>query len=101
MPVPLRADFDARREGGGQAFERWSAGAATAGAGGDLRGDDALRGGQDRRRDPSDRSRLGEFNARGPEGADRSQGARATCEVERHTPAALAEIIESGPMPAV
>jgi hypothetical protein len=56
----------------------------TARAGGDSRGGDALRGRQDLRRDHPDRSRLGDED-RHPR-ADRSQGARQTREVERHTP---------------
>ena len=61
MPIPLRGDFETvelRREG--EELERQRPGAPTIGAGCDLRRVDAHRGGEDRRRDASDRAGLGD-----------------------------------------
>ena len=89
-------------EGGDQAFEGWSAGTATARAGGDLEG--ATR---------SEAAKIGgvtlqivrdwvvKFNTHGPEGLiDRKAPGQLARLNDTHR-AALAEIIESGPMPAV
>src|SRR3984893_16099187 len=88
MPVPLRADFDARsvraaakRSKDGPQARRLLALAAI--YEGTTRSEAAKIGGVT----PSDRSRLGgEVPRPWARRADRSQGARATCEVERHTP---------------
>ena len=78
MPVPLRCDFDSPTTEVCAEDEGRGAGAAAVGAGGDLRGRVAHRGGADRRRDAADRAGLGvEVQRERARRADRPEGARA------------------------
>ena len=104
MPIPLRADFDAQMvRAAGEAIEGRAAGQAAFGAGGDLR----------RRERAREAARIGgvtlqivrdwvmKFNAHGPEGLiDRKPPGQPSRLNDAHR-AALAAIIESGPIPAV
>ena len=61
MPIPLRGDFETvELSPRGEELEGQRPGAPTIGAGCDLRRVDAHRGGEDRRRDASDRAGLGD-----------------------------------------
>ena len=102
MPIPLRGDFDAEMVRAAARRQGWAAGAAAFGAGGDLRG--ARR---------TEAAKIGgvtlqivrdwviKFNAHGPEGLiDRKAPGQPPRLNDAHR-AALAAIIESGPIPAV
>ena len=57
MPIPIRADFDARMvRGRRKAVEGWASGQAASGAGRDLRRREPDGGGEGRRGDAPDRS---------------------------------------------
>src|SRR5271170_2810524 len=72
------------------------------GAGGDLRRREPDRGGEDRRGDAPDRSRLVmKFNAHGPEGLIDCKPPGQPSRLNGAHRAALAAILESGPIPAV
>jgi len=98
MPIPLRADFDAqmvrasaRRSKDGPQARRLLALAAI------LRRREAHRGGEDRRGDASNHSRLGdEVQRPWTGGPDRPQAAWTTIWLNDTHRAALAAIIESG-----
>ena len=90
MPIPLRADFDARLvRTVAKRPKDGPAGAAASGAGCDLRRRHTRRGRRDWWRDAADRSRLGvKFNVEGPEGLiDRKQPGQPRLNDTRRTSA--------------